>query len=45
VDLSRVHIGHSNQTTNLDYLLGILKERVCLGLDVYPGGPPPESLD
>jgi phosphotriesterase-related protein len=45
VDLSRVNIGHSNQTTNLDYLLGLLKEGVWLGLDVYPGGPPPESLD
>ena len=45
VDLSRVNIGHSNQTTDLDYLLGLLREGVWLGLDVYPGGPPPESPD
>jgi phosphotriesterase-related protein len=36
VDLNRVCIGHSNDTTNFDYLTGLLKEGVWLGLDRYP---------
>ena len=38
VDLTRVCIGHSNDTTDLDYLLGILDKGCWLGLDRYPGG-------
>ena len=38
VDLTRVCIGHSNDTTELDYLLGILDKGCWLGLDRYPGG-------
>ena len=38
VDLDRVCIGHSNNTTDVDYLLGLLKKGVWLGLDSYPGG-------
>lgn len=38
VELTRVCIGHSNDTTDLDYLLGILDKGCWLGLDRYPGG-------
>lgn len=38
VDLNRVYIGHSNDDTDLDYLLGLLNKGVWLGLDRYPGG-------
>ena len=38
VDLTRVCVGHSNDTTDLDYLLGILDKGCWLGLDRYPGG-------
>src|SRR6266487_4151889 len=34
-DLNRVYIGHSNDTTDLDYLLGLLRKGVWLGLDRY----------
>ena len=37
-DLNRVYIGHSNDDTDLDYLLGLLEKGVWLGLDRYPGG-------
>ena len=36
VDLNRVCIGHSNDDTDLDYLLGMLRKGVWLGLDRYP---------
>jgi len=45
VDLSTVCIGHSNGTTDLEYLTGLAKKGVWLGLDIYPGGPAPQSLD
>ncbi|HAL49415.1 MAG TPA: phosphotriesterase-related protein [Dehalococcoidia bacterium] len=45
VDLSTVCIGHSNGTTDLDYLTGLAAKGVWLGLDIYPGGPAPQSLD
>ncbi len=38
VDLNRVYIGHSNDTTDIDYLLGLLRKGVWLGMDRYPGG-------
>ena len=38
VDLNRVYIGHSNDITDLDYLLGLLGKGVWVGLDRYPGG-------
>ena len=38
VDLNRVYIGHSDDDTDLDYLLGLLEKGVWLGLDRYPGG-------
>ncbi len=38
VNLDRVYIGHSNDDTNLEYLLGLLNKGVWLGLDRYPGG-------
>jgi len=38
VDLSRVYIGHSNDDTDMGYLLGLLEKGVWLGLDRYPGG-------
>jgi len=33
VDLNRVYIGHCNDSTNLDYLITMLKKGVWLGLD------------
>ncbi len=38
VDLNRVYIGHSNDDTDLGYLLGLLEKGVWLGMDRYPGG-------
>jgi phosphotriesterase-related protein len=34
-DLDRVYIGHSNDTTDVDYLLGLIRKGVWLGLDRY----------
>ena len=45
VDLNRVYIGHSNDDTDLDYLLGLLDQGVWLGLDRYPGGRVPGTPD
>ena len=45
VDLSRVYIGHSNDDTDLDYLLGLLDKGVWLGLDRFPGGRAPGTPD
>lgn len=46
-DLNRVYIGHSNDTTDLDYLLGLVKRGVWLGLDRHqtssPIGPDAEG--
>jgi phosphotriesterase-related protein len=44
-DLTRVYIGHSNDDTDLDYLLGLLEKGVWLGLDRYPGGRVPGTPD
>jgi phosphotriesterase-related protein len=41
VDLNRVYIGHSNDSTDLGYLTGLLDKGVWLGLDRYPGGRAP----
>ncbi len=38
VALNRVYVGHSNDTTALDYLTGLLRKGVWLGLDRHPGG-------
>jgi phosphotriesterase-related protein len=38
VELNRVYIGHSNDDTDLDYLLGLLDKSVWLRMDRYPGG-------
>ena len=45
VDLDRVYIGHSNDDTDMDYLLGLLDKGVWLGLDRYPGGRVPGTPD
>ncbi len=45
VDLNKVYIGHSNDDTDMDYLLGLLDEGVWLGLDRYPGGRTPGTPD
>lgn len=37
IDFNRVCIGHSNDSTDLDYLQGLLDRGVWLGLDRYPG--------
>jgi phosphotriesterase-related protein len=44
VDLNRVCVGHSNDTTDLDYLKGLLDKGVWIGMDRYhpiarPGVP------
>ena len=38
VDLNRVYIGHSNDTEDLDYLSGLVRQGCYLGMDRYPGG-------
>ena len=38
VDMDRVYVGHSNDDSNMDYLLGLLDKGVWLGLDRFPGG-------
>ena len=38
VDLGRVYIGHSNDTTDTGYLIGLLERGVWIGLDRFPGG-------
>lgn len=43
VDLNRVYTGHSNDDTDVSYLIGLLEEGVWLGLDRYPGGRTPET--
>ena len=41
VDLDRVYIGHINDTTDTDYLIGMLEKGIWLGLDRTPGGRSP----
>lgn len=38
VDLNRVKMDHSNDTTDVEYLTWMLDQGVWLGLDRYPGG-------
>jgi phosphotriesterase-related protein len=40
-----VYVGHSNDTTDLDYLVGLLKKGVWLGMDRFPGGNMPGTPD
>ena len=40
MDLSKVCIGHSNDTTNMEYLTGLLQKGVWLGMDRHPGNGP-----
>jgi phosphotriesterase-related protein len=46
-DLNRVYIGHSNDSTDVEYLLGLVKKGVWLGLDRHqtssPIGPDAEG--
>jgi phosphotriesterase-related protein len=37
-DMSRVCIGHSADTTDVDYLMELLEQGVYLSMDRYPGG-------
>ena len=37
VDLNRVYVGHSNDTTNHAYLIELLDKGAWIGLDRYPG--------
>jgi phosphotriesterase-related protein len=39
-DLNRVYIGHSNDSTDLDYLQGLLRKGVWLGLDRHQTSMP-----
>ena len=45
VEMNRVYIGHSNDTTDTGYLIGLLKKGVWIGLDRYPGGTNPGTPD
>ncbi len=45
VDLDRVYVGHSNDTTDVDYLTGLLAKGVWIGLDRYPGPQAGETPD
>ena len=38
IDLNRVYVGHSNDTTDTEYLIGLLEKGVWIGLDRFPGG-------
>ncbi|MDA0263048.1 MAG: phosphotriesterase-related protein [Chloroflexi bacterium] len=38
VDMNLVYVGHSNDDTDMGYLLGLLDQGVWLGLDRFPGG-------
>jgi phosphotriesterase-related protein len=40
VDLNQVCIGHSNDSSDLNYLKGLAREGVWVGLDRYPTGLP-----
>ena len=40
LDLNRVCVGHSNDSTDLDYLKGLLDKGAWLGLDRYPSQDP-----
>lgn len=40
VDLNRVYVGHSNDSTDIGYLTGLLEKGVWIGLDRYPGSRP-----
>lgn len=40
VDLTKVYVGHSNDTTDTEYLIGLLEKGVWIGLDRYPGSRP-----
>ena len=43
VDLNRVYIGHSSDTTDVAYLTGLLEKGVWLGIDRLPGRVLPET--
>ncbi|MBV9577043.1 MAG: phosphotriesterase-related protein [Chloroflexi bacterium] len=47
LDMNRVYIGHSNDSTDLDYLLGLVNKGVWLGMDRHqtslPIGPDAEG--
>ena len=45
VDLNRVYVGHSNDTTDTEYLIGLLEKGVWIGLDRHPGGRASGSVD
>ncbi len=45
VDLRHVCIGHSNDTTDVEYLAGMARKGAYVGLDHYPGGRQPGALD
>jgi phosphotriesterase-related protein len=40
LDLNRVYVGHSNDSTDLDYLLGLVRKGVWLGLDRHQNSAP-----
>ena len=44
VELSRVYIGHSNETTDTDYLIGLMEKGAWIGMDIYPNDITPGSI-
>jgi phosphotriesterase-related protein len=40
LDLNRVYIGHSNDTTDLEYLMGLINKGVWLGMDRHGSSAP-----
>jgi phosphotriesterase-related protein len=45
LDLDRVYVGHSNDTTDLDYLSGLVRKGVWLGMDRLGAPVPPIGPD
>lgn len=43
LDMASLYIGHSNDTTDLDYLTGLAKAGVWIGMDRTPGSPMREA--
>ena len=44
VDVNRVYIGHSGDTTDTDYLICLMEKGAWIGIDRYPGGLTPGSI-
>jgi phosphotriesterase-related protein len=45
LNLNQVYIGHSDSTKNMDYLMGLARKGVWLGMDTIRGGPARPGTD